>query len=73
MIMKVSELRGLSSEELIQKEKAFKKELFALNYQRKMGSVEKPDYFRKLKRDIARVNTILRERALDEKKEVKNG
>jgi len=71
--MKASELRGLSSEELIQKEKAFKKEFFTLNYQRKMGSVEKPDYFRKLKHDIARILTILRERALEEKKEVKNG
>lgn len=67
--MKPSELRELSSEELIQKEKAFKKELFNLNYQRKMGSVEKPDRFRMLKRDIARIFTILRERELEAKKE----
>ena len=67
--MKPNKLRELSSDELIQKEKAFKKELFDLNYQRKMGSVEKPDHFRMLKRDIARIFTILRERELETKKE----
>ena len=67
--MKPRELRELSSEELIQKEKAFKKELYDLNFQRKMGNVEKPNRFRMLKRDIARIFTILRERELEEKKE----
>lgn len=66
--MKVSTLRESSSEELVQKEKAFKKELFGLNFQRKIGNVEKPGRFRMLKRDIARVLTILRERELEEKK-----
>ena len=72
--MKVNQLRELSSEELVEKEKGFKKELFDLNFQRKMGNVEKPGRFRVLKRDIARVYTILRERELeDKKKEVVNG
>ncbi len=66
--MKANTLRELSSEELIQKEKVFKKELFGLNYHRKIGSVEKPSRFRILKRDIARVLTILRERELEDKK-----
>ena len=66
--MKVGKFRELNSDELIQKEKAFKKELFDLNFQRKMGNVEKPDRFRMLKRDIARILTILRERELDGKK-----
>jgi large subunit ribosomal protein L29 len=65
--MKPNELRELSSEELIQKEKAFKKELFSLNFQRKMGNVEKPNRFGVLKRDIARIFTILRERDLEKK------
>jgi large subunit ribosomal protein L29 len=65
--MKPNELRELSSEELIQKEKAFKKELSSLNFQRKMGNVEKPNRFRVLKRDIARIFTILRERDLEAK------
>ena len=66
--MKADKLRELSSEELIQKEKSFKKELFDLNFQRKMGNVEKPGRFRILKRDIARVCTILRERELEDQK-----
>jgi len=66
--MKVNQLRELSSEELLDKEKVFKKELFDLNFQRKMGNVEKPGRFRVLKRDIARVYTILRERQLEDKK-----
>jgi large subunit ribosomal protein L29 len=65
--MKADKLRELSSEELLQKEKAFKKDLFDLNYQRKMGNVEKPHRFRALKRDVARIFTILLERASEEK------
>ena len=60
--MKVKDLRQVSSEELIQKEKNFKKELFDLNYQRKTGRVEKPSRFSLLKKDIARILTILKER-----------
>jgi len=66
--MKADKVRELSSEELIQKEKGFKKELFDLYFQRKMGNVEKPGRFRVLKRDIARVYTILREREIEEKR-----
>ena len=63
--MKTQDLRNLSSQELIDKEKVFKKELFALNFQRKMGQVEKPARFRILKKDIARILTILKEREKD--------
>lgn len=66
--MKADQLRELSSEELVGKEKDFKKELFDLNFQRKIGNVDKPGRFRVLKRDIARVCTILRERQLEEEK-----
>ena len=72
--MKIKELRELSAEELVVKEKGFKKELFELNYQRKMGGVEKPSRFRLLKRSIARVLTILNERKLeDAKQEISKG
>ncbi len=66
--MKADQLRELSSGELTGKEKDFKKELFDLNFQRKIGNVDKPGRFRVLKRDIARVCTILRERQLEEEK-----
>lgn len=63
--MKVQEIRQLSKEELIQREKSFKKELFDLKYQRKLGRVEKPARFKSLKKDIARILTILNEREKD--------
>ncbi|MCA9405561.1 MAG: 50S ribosomal protein L29 [Candidatus Omnitrophica bacterium] len=63
--MKVKELRDLSSEDLAKKEKVFKKDLFDLYYQRQMGAVEKPSRFRQIKRDIARIQTILKERELN--------
>jgi len=57
--VKIQELRVLSKEELLQKEKSLKEELFKLNLQRYGGRVEKPHMFSLLKRDIARIETIL--------------
>jgi large subunit ribosomal protein L29 len=59
--MKIQELRALSREELTQKEKSLKEELFKLNAQRYSGRVEKPHMFSLIKRDIARIQTILNE------------
>ena len=59
--MKAKELRNLSREELMAKEKSLKEELFKLNQQRYAGRVEKPHMFTTLKRDIARIETILQE------------
>ncbi len=60
--MKISELRALSREELILKEKTLKEELFKLNLQRYSGRVDKPHMFSLAKRDIARVETLLNEK-----------
>lgn len=57
--MKAQELRNLSKEELMQKEKGLKEELFKLNQQRYSGRVEKPHLFSLVKKDIARIQTIL--------------
>lgn len=57
--MKIEELRNLSREELLQKEKTLKQELAKLNQQRYSGRVEKPHMFFLLKRDIARIKTLL--------------
>ena len=59
--MKPQELRSLSKDELIQKERSLKEELFKLNMQRYSGRVEKPHLFSVLKKDLARIQTILRE------------
>lgn len=60
--MKTEELRNLSKEELLQKERSLKEELFKLNLQRYAGRVEKPHMFSLIKKDIARINTILNEK-----------
>ncbi len=62
--MKVKEFRNLSVEDLVQKEKNLKKELFQLQFHRKVGTVEKPARFKSIKRDIARILTVIRERDL---------
>jgi len=59
--MKIKELRNLSKEELLDKEKSLKEELFKLNLARYGGRVEKPHMFSLVKRDLARIYTILSE------------
>jgi len=59
--MKTKELRNLSREELLEKEKNLKQELAKLSVQRYSGRVEKPHMFFIIKRDIARIRTILAE------------
>ena len=64
--MKTKQLREMANEDLAAKEKDLKKELFDLNYQRKAtGRVEKPGRFRTIRRDIARILTLLKEREND--------
>ena len=63
--MKVKEFRVLSNEDLRSKEKTLKKELHELNYLRKIGRVDKPSRFKIIRRDIARILTILTERDKD--------
>jgi large subunit ribosomal protein L29 len=63
--MKVKDIRAMSGDELAQKEKALKKQLYDLRYQRKIGRVEKPSLFKNTRKDIARILTILQERQKD--------
>ena len=60
--MKPEELRSLSVDELLDKEKGLYTELAKLNTQRYTGNVEKPHKFALVKRDIARIRTILNEK-----------
>jgi large subunit ribosomal protein L29 len=60
--VKIQELNSLSKEELLEKIKTLKSELFKLNLQRYAGRVEKPHMFSLIKKDIARINTILNQK-----------
>ena len=65
--MKIKELSNLSADELVTKEKQLKKDLFDMESHRQMGRVEKPASFRNLRRDIARILTVLNERRISNK------
>jgi len=59
--MKASEIRDLSLEEKLLKIKDLKEEIFNLRFQHETGQLENPQKIKQIKRDIARVNTVLRE------------
>ena len=63
--MKAKELRERTLQELEQKLHSLKEELFNLRYRAKTGRLEKPSLIRNIKRDIARINTIVREKGID--------
>jgi large subunit ribosomal protein L29 len=65
--MKVKELRQLSEGELLIKEKELGEELFNLRFQHATGQLENVMRIPQVKRDIARVKTILREKASSDK------
>ena len=60
--MKAKEIRELSAEELEVKLVELKKDLFNLRLQHATNQLDNPTRIADVKRDIARVNTILRER-----------
>lgn len=60
--MKAKEVRESTRQELEQKLHSLKEELFNLRYQAKTGRLEKPSRIRNIKRDVARINTIIREK-----------
>lgn len=57
--MKYKELRDLSEQELKEKEKSIKEQLYKLNYERYTGRVGKPHIFARLRADVARIKTAL--------------
>ena len=64
--MQAKELRNLSSEELMNKLNDFKSELFSLRFQLATGQLENTARIKFVKKDIARVKTVLVERKLNE-------
>ncbi|MDD3538354.1 MAG: 50S ribosomal protein L29 [Eubacteriales bacterium] len=62
--MKIEKVRNMSQAELAAEEMKLKKELFNLRFQHVTGQLENPLKMRDLKRDIARVKTVMREQEL---------
>ena len=66
--MEIKELRKLSSEDLKKRVIEKKEELFAKRMQASSGMLDKPTELRTLRREIARIKTILKEKEMDGEK-----
>ena len=62
--MKVEEIRGLGPEDLIKQREAARKELFELRFKLATRQLVNHRQIREVKKTIARLNTILREKEL---------
>jgi large subunit ribosomal protein L29 len=62
--VKVREIRDLSSDELNHRLDSLKEELFNLRFQVATGQLDNPMRVREVRKDIARVKTVLRQREL---------
>ncbi|NLZ53605.1 MAG: 50S ribosomal protein L29 [Thermoanaerobacteraceae bacterium] len=60
--MKLKQIRDLSDQELLQKEKDLKGELFNLRFQAATGQLDNPMRIREVRKTIARIKTVLTER-----------
>jgi large subunit ribosomal protein L29 len=68
MKMKVKQIRDLSDDELMQKIKDLKGELFNLRFQAATGQLDNPMRIREVRKTIARIKTVLTERQLERRK-----
>ncbi|WP_373738897.1 50S ribosomal protein L29 [Jeotgalibaca porci] len=59
--MKANEIKELSTAEMIEKEKAFKEELFNLRFQLATGQLENTARLKEVRKSIARIKTVLRQ------------
>jgi large subunit ribosomal protein L29 len=65
--MKVSELREITVDELMKKEQDLRKELFNLRFRQATGEIENPMRIRTIRKDIARVLTVVTEKTTKNK------
>ena len=63
--MKANDIRKLSTEEINKKIAESKEELFNLRMKQATGSLENPGRIKELRKTVARLNTILREREIE--------
>ena len=67
--MKAKELRELTTEELVKKEEELKEELFNLRFASATGNLEKPSRMNEVRKTIARIKLVIREREIENKQE----
>ena len=64
MELKNKDIRDLSTEEINKKIAEYKEELFNLRFNQATGNLEKPSRIKELRKLVARMKTVLREREL---------
>ena len=62
--MKAQEVHNMTNEELAKKLGDLKEELFNLRFRHATGQLENPNVLHTVKKDIARVKTVIREREI---------
>ena len=62
--MKINEIRDLSAQEIVDKIQDLKEELFNLRFQNAMNQLENPMRIAAVKKDIAKLKTVLKEQEL---------
>ena len=63
--MTVQDIRNTETQELLNKVEEYKKELFGLRFQQATGQLENTARIRTVRKNIARIKTIIRERYLN--------
>ena len=63
-MLKIGEIRAMTDDELRGRIEEARQELFSLRFQRATGNLTNPARFRHIRRDVARIQTVLREREL---------
>ena len=67
--MKIEKMREMTNQELSKELQKMKQELFNLRFQHVTGQLENPIKMKDIKREIARVKTVMRENDMKEQKE----
>ena len=60
--MKATEFREMTEDELLNKQEELKDQLFKLKFQHALGQLENAMKLKNIKKDLARIKTILREK-----------
>ena len=62
--MKAKDIRALTTDQMLEKEKQYKEELFNLRFQQATSQLENTARLRQVRKNIARIKTILSEKEL---------
>jgi len=62
--MKIAEVRNFTDSELVAKKKDARQEYFNLRLQQQTGALEKPSRLNELRKDVAKIETVLSERRM---------